>query len=272
MEPGFAASEIDTSRPHPARMYDAYLGGRDNYPVDREAVRQILRDFPEARLIALANRAFLKRAVRFLAAEAGIRQFLDIGTGIPSSGNVHEVAASVTSDARVVYADNDPIVHVHASALLAGNGSTSVVLADLRDPEDILAHPGLCTMIDFTRPVALLLIAILHFIKDDEDPARIVATLLDALPDGSYLALSHATADFHSSGDLSRATAVYKNATAPFVPRPFEQVAGFFDGLELVEPGLVQAPLWRPDGRQPRPRELEKIGIYAGLGHKNLPA
>jgi S-adenosyl methyltransferase len=269
MEPGFAASEIDTSRPHPARMYDAYLGGRDNYPVDREAVRQILRDFPEARLIAQANRAFLQRSVRFLAAEAGIWQFLDIGTGIPSAGNVHEVAGQIAPDARVVYVDNDPIVHVHASALLSGSGTTSVVLADLRDPGVILAHPRLRAMIDFTRPVALLLVAILHFIADEEDPAGIVAALLDALPDGSYLALSHATADFHSPGVLSQATAVYEHATAPFIPRPFKQVAEFFNGLELIEPGLVQAPLWRPEGRRPRPRGLEKIGIYAGLGRKS---
>jgi hypothetical protein len=251
-------------------MYDAYLGGRDNYPVDREAVRQILRDFPEVRLIALANRAFLHRAVLFLAAEAGIRQFLDIGTGIPSTGNVHEVAGRVTPDARVVYVDNDPIVHVHASALLTGSGTTSIVLADLRDPGVILAHPGLRAMIDFSRPVALLLVAILHFVTNEEDPAGIVATLLDALPAGSCLAVSHATADFHSPGALGRASAVYKNATAPFVPRPFKQVAGFFDGLELIEPGLVQAPQWRPEGRRPRPRDLEKIGIYAGLGRKAL--
>jgi len=166
MDPGFAASEIDTSKPHPARMYDAYLDGRDNYPVDREAVRQVLRDFPEVRAIARANRAFLQRAVRFLAGQAGIRQFLDIGTGIPSAGNVHEVAGQVAPDSRVVYVDNDPIVHVHANALLTGTGSTSIVLADLRDPESILAHPKVRSLIDFSQPVALLLIAILHFISD----------------------------------------------------------------------------------------------------------
>jgi hypothetical protein len=268
MESGFAASEIDTSRPHPARMYDAYLGGKDNYPVDREAVRQVLRDFPEVRAIAVANRAFLRRAVRFLAGEAGVRQFIDIGTGIPSAGNVHEVAGQVAADARVVYVDNDPIVHVHANALLTGGGTTSIVLADLRDPAAILAHPGLRAMIDFTRPVALLLVAILHFIPDGEDPAAIVATLRDALPDGSYLALSHATVDFHPPGTASQAAALYRNATAPFVPRSREQVMAFFDGFDLVEPGLVQAPLWRPDGRPPRPRDLEKIGIYAGIGRK----
>src|ERR1700691_5375807 len=177
MAPGFAASEIDTSRPHPARMYNAYLDGKDNYPVDREAVRRILRSWPEVRLIARANRAFLQRAVRFLAGEAGIRQFIDIGTGIPSAGNVHEVAGRAAPDARVVYVDNDPIVHVHANALLTGTGSTDIVLADLRDPAGILADPRVRELIDFTRPVALLLVAILHFITDEEEPAPIVAAL-----------------------------------------------------------------------------------------------
>ena len=271
MEPGFAAAQIDTSKPHPARMYNAYLGGNDNYPADRAAVRQILRNFPEVRGIALANRAFMQRAVRFLAAEAGIRQFIDIGTGIPSAGNVHEVAGRAAPDARVVYVDNDPIVHVHANALLTGSGTTGIVLADLRDPAAILADPRVQELIDFTQPVALLLVAILHFIRDEEDPAGIVAALRDALPDGSYLALTHGTQDFHPPGGADMAAAGYKNATAPLVLRTHEQVSAFFDGFGLLEPGLVQAPLWRPDGRRPRPRELEKIGIYAGVGAK-IPA
>ena len=271
MEPGFAAAEIDTSKPHPARMYNAYLGGNDNYPADRVAVRQILRDFPEVRPIALANRAFLQRAVRFLASEAGIRQFIDIGTGIPSAGNVHEVAGRVAPDARVVYVDNDPIVHVHANALLTGTGTTGIVLADLRDPAAILADPRVQQLIDFTRPVALLLVAILHFIRDEEAPAGIVATLRDMLPVGSHLVVTHGTQDFHPPGGADMAAAGYKNATAPLVLRTHEQVSAFFDGFDLLEPGLVQAPLWRPDGRQPRPKDLEKIGIYAGIGAK-IPA
>ena len=268
MEPGFAASQVDTSKPHPARMYDAYLGGRDNYAADREAVRQILRDFPEVRAIARANRAFMQRAVRFLADEPGIRQFIDIGTGIPSAGNVHEVAGQVAPGTRVVYVDNDPIVHVHANALLTGSGSTSIVLADLRDPEGILGDPKLRGLIDFTEPVALLLIAILHFITEAEDPAGIVATLREALPPGSYLVLSHGTADFHPPGVAGQAAVGYEHATAPLVLRGFEQVSAFFDGFDLVEPGLVQAPLWRPDGRPPRPRDLAKLGIYAGVARK----
>jgi S-adenosyl methyltransferase len=268
MEPGFAASQIDTSKPHPARMYDAFLGGRDNYAADREAVRQILRDFPEVRAIARANRAFMQRAVRFLAGEAGVRQFIDIGTGIPSAGNVHEVAGQVAPGTRVVYVDNDPIVHVHANALLTGSGSTSIVLADLRDPEGILGDAKLRGLIDLNEPVALLLVAILHFLTEAEDPARIVATLRDALPGGSYMVLSHGTADFHPPGVAGQAAVRYEHATAPLVLRGFEQVSAFFDGFDLVEPGLVQAPLWRPDGKPPRPKDLAKLGIYAGVGGK----
>lgn len=268
MEPGFSASEIDTSKPHPARMYDAYLGGRDNYAADREAVRQILRDFPEVRAIARANRGFMQRAVRFLAGEAGIRQFIDIGTGIPSAGNVHEVAGQVAPGARVVYVDNDPIVHVHANALLTGSGTTAIVLADLHDPSAILAHPKVRELIDFSQPVALLLVAILHFIAEGDDPVAIVATLRDALPPGSYLALSHGTADFHPPGVAGQAATAYEHATAPLVLRTFDQVSAFFGGFELMAPGLVQALLWRPDGKPPRPRDLARLGIYAGVGRK----
>jgi hypothetical protein len=164
MESGFALSQIDTTTPHPARMYDAYLGGKDNYPADQDAVRQVLRAFPEVRDIARANRAFLQRAVRFLADEAGIRQIIDIGTGIPAAGNVHEIAGQVAPGTRVLYADNDPIVHVHANALLAGTGTTGIVLADLRDPQAILTHPKTTALIDFSQPVAVLLIAVTHFL------------------------------------------------------------------------------------------------------------
>jgi S-adenosyl methyltransferase len=269
MKPGFALSEIDTTKPHPARMYDAYLGGKDNYAADRAAVRQILGDFPEVRAMARANRAFMQRAVRFLAGEAGIRQFIDIGTGIPSAGNVHEVAGQAAPGTRVVYVDNDPIVHVHANALLTGSGTTSIVLADLRQPEKILAHPKVGELIDFTQPVGLLLVAVLHFIAEAEDPAGIVATLRDALPPGSYLALSHGTADFHPPGVADEAAAAYQTATAPLVLRRFAQISAFFDGFDLADPGLVQAPLWRPDGRQPRPKDLAKIGVYAGVGRRD---
>jgi S-adenosyl methyltransferase len=267
METGFALSEIDTTRPHPARMYDALLGGKDNYAADRQAVREVLRAAPEVRDSARANRAFLQRAVRYLAGEAGIRQFIDVGTGIPAAGNVHEVAAQATPGTRVAYVDNGPIVHVHANALLTGSGNTSIVLADLRDPEGILAHPKVRALIDFTQPAALLLVAILHFITDREDPARILAVFRDALPAGSYLALSHATGDFRPVA-AQQAASVYDQATSPVVLRTRAQVAAFFDGWDLVEPGLVQVPLWRPDGKPPRPRELDRAWVYGGVARK----
>jgi hypothetical protein len=272
MEPGFAPSEIDTSRPHPARMYDYYLGGKNNYLVDREAAAAVLRAVPEVRAMARENRAFLQRAVRYLVGEVGIRQIIDIGTGIPTAGNVHEVARQISPDVRVAYVDNDPIVHVHANALLTGEGNTSIVLADLRDPEAILAHPKLRELIDFAQPIALLLVAILHFVPDEGEPGRIIATIRDALPPGSYLALSHGTGDFHDDAVVSGPRAVYDRATAPLVLRSYEQISRFFDGWDVVEPGLVQAPLWRPDGKPPRPRELAKLGIYGGTGRKRSTA
>lgn len=268
MEPGFALADIDTSRPHPARMYNFYLGGKDNYAVDQEAAREILQAVPEVRDMARENRAFLQRAVRFLVGEAGIRQIVDVGTGIPAAGNVHEVAREIAPDVRVIYVDNDPIVHVHASALLTGTGATRIVLADLREPETILAHPRVRELIDFSQPAALLLVAILHFITDDENPERIIAAFRDALPSGSYLALSHGTADFHSPDAVSHGTKVYQRATAPLVLRSHARVTALFDGFDLVEPGLVQVPLWRPDGRRPRLRDLAGIGIYGGVGQR----
>lgn len=267
MEPGFAPSQIDTSRPHPARMYDYYLGGKDNYLVDREAAAAVLRALPEARDIARENRAFLQRVVRFLVGEAGIRQIIDVGTGIPTAGNVHEVAHQMDPGVRVAYVDNDPIVHVHANALLTGEGNTSIVLADLRDPVGILDHPKVRELIDFSEPAAVLLIAIMHFITDAEGPGRIVATFRDALAPGSYLALSHTTADFHDRAITDVATAVYENATAPLALRSRAQIAALFDGWDLVEPGLVQVPLWRPEGKPPGSRNLAKIAIYGGVGH-----
>lgn len=269
MEPGFAPSEIDTTRPHPARMYDFYLGGKDNYLVDREAAAQVLRAVPEVRIMARENRAFLQRAVRFLAGEAGIRQIIDIGTGIPAAGNVHEVAQQIAPDVRVAYVDNDPIVHVHANALLTGSGATSIVLADLREPETILAHPKVRQLIDFRQPVAILLIAILHFITADEHPAGIVAAFRDALAPGSYLALSHGTTDFHTEDAVRHGTRIYERATAPLVLRPHAEISAFFDGFGLVEPGLVQVPLWRPDHKPPRPKDLAKIAIYGGVGRRD---
>ncbi|HEY5989688.1 MAG TPA: SAM-dependent methyltransferase [Streptosporangiaceae bacterium] len=269
MEQGFASSEIDTSKPHPARLYDFYLGGKDNYAADRAAAKEVLRVAPEVRVMARENRAFLRRAVRFLVGEAGIRQIIDIGTGIPTAGNVHQVAGEIAPGTRVVYVDNDPIVHVHANALLTVTGATGIVLADLREPEVILAHPRVRELIDFSRPVALLLVAIVHFITDAEDPAGILAAFRDALVPGSYLALSHGTADFHAPETVSQAAAVYERATAPLVLRSHAQISALFDGFPLVDPGLVQVPLWCPDGKPPRPKDLAKVAIYGGVGRRD---
>jgi hypothetical protein len=251
-------------------MYDYYLGGKNNYLVDRDAAAAVLRAAPEVRAMARENRAFLQRAVRYLVGEAGIRQILDIGTGIPAAGNVHEVARQQAPDVRVAYVDNDPIVHVHANALLTGAGNTSIVLADLRDPGAILAHPKVRKLIDFDTPIALLLIAIVHFVTDGEDPAGIIATFRDALPVGSYLALSHGSADFHAQASVQQATAVYDQATAPLVLRSHTQISRFFTGFDLITPGLVQVPLWRPDRKPPPPSELAKIGIYGGVGRRSV--
>jgi hypothetical protein len=263
MDTGFAPAEIDTTKAHPARMYDYYLGGKDNYPADQQAAAEVIKRAPEIRDIARVNRAFLGRAVRYLAEEEGIRQFLDIGTGIPTAGNVHEVAGRVAPGSRVVYVDNDPIVNVHANALLTGGGTTGIVLADVRDPAAILAHPTVRQLIDFNEPVGLLLIALLHFVRDDEDPAGIVATLRDALPAGSFLALSHVTGDFRSDA-ASAAVDVYKNATSSGTLRNHAQITKFFSGFDLVEPGLVQPPLWRPE--EEPPLNLDKLWIYGGVG------
>jgi hypothetical protein len=265
---GLAPEEIDTSRPHPARMYDYYLGGYDNYEVDRAAAEQIIAAFPETRLNARASRQFLQRAVRFVT-EAGIRQIVDIGTGIPTSPNTHEVARSVSPDVRVAYVDNDPIVAAHAGARLTNTPGTAFFPGDVRDPESILAHPVLRGLIDFDQPVALLLVAVLHFVRDDEDPAAIVAKLTEALPSGSYLVLSHVTRDFAADERADDAARVYDKATASLSLRRYADILPLFDGLALIEPGLVQAPLWRPDEPPMPPGELATTGIYGGVAHKN---
>jgi hypothetical protein len=249
-------------------MYNFYLGGKDNYMVDRNAAKEVLRAAPEMRETALENRAFLRRVVRFLVGEAGIRQILDIGTGIPAAGNVHEVAQQQVPGVRVAYVDNDPIVHVHADALLTGSGTTSIVLADLREPQAIISHPLIRDLIDFSQPVALLLVAILHFVTDKENPAGIVAALRDALAPGSYLALSHATGDFRAEA-ATKAASVYDSATSTITLRSHDEITAFFDGFEILNPGVVQLPMWRPDGRTPR--DLSKILGYCGVGRKAVP-
>jgi S-adenosyl methyltransferase len=261
--------EIDTSRAHPARMYDYLLGGKDHFEADREAIGALLKAVPNARTGARENRAFLGRAVQYLVAEAGIRQFLDIGSGLPTAHNVHEVAQSVAPDSKVVYVDNDPIVMAHARALLTSHpsGRTAYVQADLHDPAAILRHPSVRETIDFAEPVALMLVAVLHFFPDDDGPAGIVSTLLDALAPGSYLVASQTTTDFHDEASAADGVQAVQRAGVPFQSRTASDFADLaFTGLKLVPPGLVPVSEWRPEteaGLIPPPAEVGYIGAVA---------
>jgi S-adenosyl methyltransferase len=263
---GFPSDRIDTARPHPARIYDYLLGGRDNYQVDREAAERVISLAPDARVSVRANRDFMRRAVRTVVA-AGVRQIVDIGTGIPTSPNTHEVAGKVAADVQVAYVDNDPIVATHAGAKLTNAGNAGFVLADVRDPRSIVEHPLVNDMIDFSRPVALLLVAVLHFVRDSEDPAGIVKTLTESLAPGSHLVISHGTLDFHQAG-VGDAREVYDDATAALTIRGYDEILPFFDGFDLLDPGLVQVPLWRPDSALPDADELRRIAFYGGAAVK----
>lgn len=243
-------TEIDTSVAHEARVYDYWLGGKDNYPADRALGDAIASQIPTIRTMARANRAFLGRAVRHLVDEAGIRQFLDIGTGIPTHGNVHEVAQRSAPDARVVYVDNDPIVLAHARALMSATpqGQTRFIHADLHDPRSILDDPAIAETLDLSQPVAVMLVAILMYFRDTDDPGGIIETLLDAVPSGSYLTISHPTADFNPEA-MAGVVAAAEQSGIPFVPRSRDEVSGLLTGLELVDPGVVPVLGWRPDIR-----------------------
>jgi SAM-dependent methyltransferase len=260
-----AAIEINTNVAHPARVYDYWLGGKDNFPADHALAEAILEAVPIMRTMAWANRAFLGRSVRYLTREAGIRQFLDIGTGIPTAGNTHEVAQEIAPEARVLYVDNDPIVLAHARALMTSHaaGQTAFIAADLRQPESILGDPALATTLDLGKPVAVMLVAILMFLPDADDPYGIVARLLDALPSGSHLVISHPTADFDAEA-MGGAVAASKRSGISLVPRGRAEVEAFFKGLDLVEPGVVPVGAWRPD----QEGEAEPLNIYAGVGRK----
>ena len=238
---------VNASVPNVARIYDYLLGGKDNYSADREAAAELIRLIPDALTACYNNRRFLQRAVRFLAGEAGIRQFIDIGTGLPTQGNVHEVAQSINPDARVLYVDNDPVVVAHAQALLADNSTVVAINRDLRCPEQILGHPALQALINLDEPVAILLVAVLHFIRDDDGAHEIVEKLKSAMPPGSYLVLSHITADQVPSQVTQEAQRVYDRTNAPVSPRPHADITRFFDGMAVVEPGVVDVCSWRND-------------------------
>jgi hypothetical protein len=257
-----APPEIDTSVPQTARIWNYWLGGKDHFPVDRAVGDQVLEAFPAIVENARASRAFLARAVRYLAGEAGVRQFLDIGTGLPTANNTHQVAQSVAPDARIVYVDNDPIVLAHARALLTSTpqGATAYIDADLRDPERILEEAG--KTLDLTQPVAVMLMGILGHIEDDDQARSIVGRLMGGVPSGSYLTMNDGT---DTSEEVVEAARIWNLSANPtYHLRSPDRIARFFDGLELVEPGVVSPPQWRPEPGQP----AAAIDSYCGMGRK----
>jgi hypothetical protein len=242
------ADWLDISTPNVARMYHHYLGGRETFRADRDAAEQVLAALPAARTAAVATREFIARVVRYLAGEAGIDQFLDLGVGLPAKHVVHEVARQVNPAARVAYVDYDPVVVSHGNAMLAKPGVAVVVKADMRRPADLLAMPEIRAHLDFRRPVAVLLVSVLHFIGDADDPHAIVATIRDALAPGSYLVLNHASADFATDETVvRRILAAYEKTNSPLWSRGRDDVLRFFEGFDLVEPGLVSYRQWRPE-------------------------
>ncbi|MEE1796447.1 SAM-dependent methyltransferase [Streptomyces sp. BE308] len=268
--PAWAPQGIDISVPSVSRMYDFYLGGSHNFEVDREAARKAMEFMPGLPKIMQANRAFMRRAVRY-ATRAGISQFLDIGSGIPTFGNVHEVAQAADPESRVAYIDHDPVAVAHSQAVLEGNDRTVIAAADLRRPQEILHSPEVGKLLDFDRPVALLLVAVLHFIEDADDPYAAVARLREALAPGSMIVMTHASYEGVplTEAEASGTVGVYRNIRSPLVMRSRAEVSRFFEGYEMVEPGLVSMPHWRPDTPVvPEQEDPFAFSGFAGVGHK----
>jgi hypothetical protein len=260
--------EVPLDRPNVARMWDYFLGGAHNFAVDREVAEQLIKLYPDVPLAAQTNRAFLRRAVQFLTA-SGIQQFLDIGSGIPTAGNVHEVAQRANPDARVVYVDIEPVAVAHSRAILQGVPTATAIQADARQPEELLKHPEVRRMLDWTQPIGMLLLAVLHFVPDDADALRIVRTLREAMPSGSYMVLTHGTTEQIEEAGRAQVEQVYRGATSPIHFRTREQIAQFFEGFELVAPGLVYVPLWRPESEDDLLLDNpHRSNGYAGVGRK----
>ncbi|MEV1287887.1 SAM-dependent methyltransferase [Micromonospora sp. NPDC049679] len=262
--PDWAPESIDIERPSVARMYDYYLGGSHNFAVDRAAAQAMIAAVPEAPLMAQANRAFLRRAVQFLI-DSGVRQFLDIGSGIPTVGNVHEIAQQAAPDARVVYIDVDPVAVAHSRQILAGNERATVLQEDLRNPARILDRPDVRKLLDFDKPIAVMIVAVLHFVPDSDDPSGIIATLRDALAPGSYLVLSQASDDGRRADERQEAEHVYQRTDNPLNVRSRAELTRLFDGFELIEPGLVWVPQWRPDSPESA-EDAERAVFIGGVG------
>jgi hypothetical protein len=263
--PAWAPEGIDVTRPSPARVYDYYLGGFHNFAADREMAQQALAMWPELPQIMRANRSFLRRAVTYLA-RIGITQFLDLGSGIPTAGNVHTVAREIAPDARVAYVDIDPVAVAHSQAILGDDPDCAAVMADLTRPQDVLGHPAVTGLLDLGRPIAVLAVAVLHFVDDERDPAGVLAAYRDAVVGGSHVVISHATHE----GQPERAAShqnLYRRAGTPMTMRTHAQVAGLFAGLDLVEPGLVYLTRWRPDPGE-EDDDPQRVPAWVGVGHK----
>ncbi|HEX6499044.1 MAG TPA: SAM-dependent methyltransferase [Micromonosporaceae bacterium] len=261
--PEWAPPEVDIDRPASSRIYDYMLGGSHNFAADRAVAERAVAAMPELPSVLRENRAYLGRAVRYLAGEAGIDQFLDLGSGIPTVGNVHEIAGAVNPDARVVYVDIDPIAVAHARAILTGNPRAGALLGDLRRPLTILGEPLVRDLLDLDRPVAVLLVATLHFIPDDQHPAHILAQLRQALAPGSYVAISHASDDGRPPAGQRDAQEVYARADNNVVMRGRSELAALLDGWQPVDPGIVPCPLWRPDDVDRLPAEAAHFPGYS---------
>jgi SAM-dependent methyltransferase len=255
---------MDAERPSVARLYDYLLGGRHNFASDRELGRRLLMAEPNARFIVRENRAFLGRAIRHLL-EQGVRQFLDLGSGIPTQDNVHQIAQRLAPRSHVVYVDNDPSAVAHSSMLLSGDQDTGVIMEDLRNPEAVLGHPTVRGLIDLSRPVGLLMVTVLHFVPDSDDPVGVVGRYRDALSPGSFLVVSHATHEAQPDNAAAVEKLYQSSARSGAYTRSQEEIARFFAGFDLVEPGLVYLPLWRPDSPEP-PEHPERAWFYAGVG------
>jgi hypothetical protein len=271
VEPGWVPPEVDTSKANVARVYDYWVGGDHNFQADRDLARTITALDPNIRATMRANRAFLGRVVRFLAGQAGIRQFLDIGSGIPTENNVHQVAQDTAPGSRVVYVDNDDVAVAHSRLLLADNPDATVIQADLREPTAILADPETQLLLDFTQPVAVFLVAVLHFIPDTGQAADIVATLRDALAPGSYLVICHACRDEQPSLATSFENVYNSRVTAQLAMRSREEIAGLCDGFTLLEPGLVWIPEWRPDSPGDVPPDPSRYWALVGVARYDGP-
>jgi S-adenosyl methyltransferase len=261
--------QIDTSTAHAARVYDYILGGKDNYLPDREAAEQLIKTVPSAPVTVRQNRLFLHRLTRYLAAEAGISQFLDIGTGIPTPPNVHEIAQQANPAARVVYVDNDPIVLAHARALLTSSpqGQVAYIHADMRDAAVVLTAPDLTATLDLSRPVALLILSTLHLITDPAEARELLARYVTALAPGSYVALSVSTADSYSPAARDEQQSVLSSHGIPVLQRTRAEATALFDGLDLVDPGVVLVSQWRPDADTAPPADAQ-VGLYCGVAVK----